>query len=80
VGARQLSTLMPWSYSRNLIDGDLAAIFAYLRTLTPVKHRVDNTEPPTYCKVCRHEHGYGNMNQAFTRFPAKGEFNYGELL
>jgi hypothetical protein len=62
VGARQLSTLMPWSNFRNLTDDDLAAIFAYLRTLTPVKHRVDNTEPPTYCKVCRHKHGYGNMN------------------
>jgi hypothetical protein len=53
---------MPWSNFRNLTDDDLAAIFAYLRTLTPVKPRVDNTEPPTYCKVCRHKHGYGNMN------------------
>ena len=62
VGARQLSTLMPWSYYRNLTDDDLKAIFAYLRTLLPIKHRVDNTEPPTYCKVCRHKHGYGNTN------------------
>ena len=62
VGARQLSTLMPWSYFRNLTDDDLKAIFAYLRSVPPVKHRVDNTEPPTYCKVCRHKHGYGNMN------------------
>jgi hypothetical protein len=62
VGARQLSALMPWSYFRNLTDDDLKAIFAYLRSVPPVKHRVDNTEPPTYCKVCRHKHGYGNMN------------------
>jgi hypothetical protein len=62
VGARQLSTLMPWSYFRNLNDDDLKAIFAYLRSVKPVKHRVDNTEPPTYCKICRHKHGYGNMN------------------
>lgn len=62
VGARQLSTLMPWSYFRNLTDDDLKAIFAYLRSVPPVKHRVDNTEPPTFCKVCRHKHGYGNMN------------------
>jgi hypothetical protein len=62
VGARQLSTLMPWSSFRNLTDDDLKAIFAYLRSVPPVKHRVDNTEPPTYCKVCRHKHGYGNMN------------------
>ncbi len=62
VGARQLSSLMPWSYFRNLTDEDLKAIFAYLQSLPPVKHRVDNTEPPTYCRICRHKHGYGNMN------------------
>jgi hypothetical protein len=33
----------------NLNDDDLKAIFAYLRTLPPVKHRVDNSLPPTYC-------------------------------
>jgi hypothetical protein len=53
---------MPWSYFRNLTDDDLKAIFAYLRTLKPVKHRVDNTEPPTYCRLCRKKHGLGNLN------------------
>jgi hypothetical protein len=62
VTARPLATIMPWSYFRNLNDDDLKAIFAYLRTLKPVKHRVDNTEPPTYCRLCRHKHGLGNMN------------------
>jgi len=62
VKARLLSNAMPWGYFRNLSDDDLKAIFAYLRTLKPIKHRVDNTEPPTYCRLCRAKHGFGNMN------------------
>jgi len=62
VKARLLSNAMPWGYFRNLSDDDLRAIFAYLRTLKPIKHRVDNTEPPTYCKLCRAKHGLGYMN------------------
>jgi len=41
---------------------DLKAMFAYLHTLKPVRHRVDNTEAPTYCKVCRSKHGLGDRN------------------
>jgi mono/diheme cytochrome c family protein len=63
VGARQLSPIMPWGYFRNMTDEDLNAIFAYLRTLPPVKHRVDNTEAPTDCRVCKRRHGHGDMNQ-----------------
>ena len=62
VKARLLSNAMPWGYFRNLTDEDLKAIFAYLRTLKPVRHRVDNTEPPTYCKLCRSKHGMGDRN------------------
>jgi mono/diheme cytochrome c family protein len=62
VKARLLSNAMPWGYFRNLTDADLKAIFAYLRTLKPVRHRVDNTEPPTYCKLCRSKHGLGDRN------------------
>jgi hypothetical protein len=62
VKARQLSNIMPWAFFRNLSDDDLKAIFAYLRTLKPVQHRVDNTEPPRYCKVCRGKHGFGDRN------------------
>ncbi len=62
VGARQLAPAMPWSYFRNMTDDDLKAIFAYLRTVKPVVHRVDNTEPPAYCKVCGGTHGYGDRN------------------
>ncbi len=60
--ARPLSNIMPWAYFRNLTDDDLKAIFAYLSTLKPVFHYVDNTEPPTYCKQCRTKHGLGALN------------------
>jgi len=62
VKARRLDTLMPVEEFRGLTDDDLKAMFAYLRTLKPVRHRVDNTEPPTYCKLCRATHGAGDQN------------------
>ncbi len=62
VGARKLNSIMPWNGLKNLSDDDLKAIFAYLRTLPPVRHRVDNTLPPTYCKICKHNHGAGEQN------------------
>jgi Cytochrome c len=61
-GVRQLNQVMPWHRLRGMTDDDLAAIFAYLRTLKPVRHRVDNTEKPSYCKVCRATHGLGDKN------------------
>jgi len=61
-GGRQLNPIMLTSYFRHMTDDDLNAIFAYLRTLKPVAHRVDNTEPPTDCRLCRQKHGYGNRN------------------
>ena len=62
VGARQLSPVMPWQWYRNMSDDDLRSIFAWLRVQTPVKHIVDNTEPPTYCKRCLQKHGGGDRN------------------
>jgi hypothetical protein len=62
VRARKLSPLMPFAVYGNMSDDDLKAIFAYLRTLKPVKHRVDNSLPPTYCKLCRQKHGAGDQN------------------
>lgn len=59
---RPLSNIMPWAYFRNLTDDDLKAIFVYLRSLKPVCHHVDNTEPVTYCKQCRTKHGLGATN------------------
>jgi hypothetical protein len=62
VKAREINQIMPWDHYRNLTDEDQKAIFAYIRTLKPVKHRVDNTEPPTFCKLCGSSHGAGNQN------------------
>ena len=62
VKARKISQIMPWWDYRSLTDEDLRAIFAYISTLKPVKHRVDNTEPPTFCKLCGSSHGAGNRN------------------
>ncbi len=53
---------MPWPIYRNMTDDDLKAVFAYLRTLKPVHHMVDNAEPPTLCKRCGHKHGLGERN------------------
>jgi len=64
VGARRLNQIMPWSVFRNMTDEDLKAIYAYLKTLPPVGHRVDNTETPTYCPIDKSSHGLGNQNQA----------------
>lgn len=62
VGARQLNPIMPWAYLRNMTDDDLKDLFAYLRTLKPVNHAVDNTEPPSLCHKCRQVHGFGDRN------------------
>ena len=61
---RQIANIMPWWFFRNLTDDDLKAMFAYLKTVKPVCHHVDNTETATYCKQCRTKHGLGDMNQA----------------
>lgn len=62
VKARRLSTVMPWWLYRNMTDEDLKAMFAYLRTLKPARHRVDNAAPPTECKLCGQKHGLGETN------------------
>jgi mono/diheme cytochrome c family protein len=62
VRARQLNQIMPWPFYRDMTDEDLHATFAYLKTLKPVRHRVDNTEPPTLCKLCKAAHGLGAEN------------------
>jgi hypothetical protein len=54
---------------RNLSDEDLKAVFGYLRSLRPVKHRVDNTEDARYCKVCRGKHGFGERNRNRAEVP-----------
>jgi len=57
VRERKITDLMPWGHYRNMTDEDLKAIFAYLKTLPPVDHYVDNAMAPTRCAVCTLEHG-----------------------
>jgi mono/diheme cytochrome c family protein len=63
VRERKLSDIMPWGHYRGMTDDDLKAIFAFLKTLTPVEHYVDNTARPTRCAVCNLEHGGGERNK-----------------
>ena len=65
VGARPLRMPMPWFTFRGMNDDDLKSIFAYLRTLPPVHHDVDNTELASYCKKCRTKHGLGEHNDRY---------------
>jgi Cytochrome c len=62
VKARTINQIMPWFVYRNMTDEDLKSIFAYLKTIKPVKHLVDNTEPPTLCVICKSTHGGGDKN------------------
>ncbi|HEY6945184.1 MAG TPA: hypothetical protein VI431_08585 [Candidatus Acidoferrum sp.] len=62
VGARSINPTMPWWFFGHMSDDDLRSIFAYLRTLKPVHHRVDNTEPIAYCRICKHKHHGGALN------------------
>jgi mono/diheme cytochrome c family protein len=62
VKARQLKPIMPWWNYRGLTDDDLKSIFAYLRGVPQVAHRVDNSKPPTECRLCRFSHGAGDQN------------------
>jgi hypothetical protein len=62
VKARKLSPVMPWAYYRGMNDDDLKAMWAYLKTLPPVRHRVDNSEPPSPCSLCGNTHGAGDQN------------------
>jgi hypothetical protein len=60
LGARTLNPIMRSGYFRGMTDRDIGAIFACLRTLKPVKHRVDNTDPPTRCPLDGQRHGLGD--------------------
>jgi mono/diheme cytochrome c family protein len=62
VSGRMLNHIMPFEQFKNITDADVADIFAFLKTVTPVKHRISNTDPPTPCPLCKHSHGLGNLN------------------
>lgn len=63
VGSRELNPVMPWWAFRNMTDEDLTAIYAYLKTLKPVSHRVDNSLPATLRPIDGAMHGAGNQNR-----------------
>ena len=62
VNGQPLSAQMPVMIYKDLADGDLKAMFACLHSLKPIRHIVDNTLPPTECKLCRQRHGGGDQN------------------
>jgi mono/diheme cytochrome c family protein len=62
VKARQLSQIMPWWYYRGMTDEDLKSIFAYLKTVPQIVHRVDNSKPASMCRLCGLTHNGGDMN------------------
>lgn len=64
VGTRKLSQVMPWAVYRGMTDQDLLAIFAYLKTVPSIHHRVDNSLPPTPCPLDGNVHGGGDGNVA----------------
>lgn len=66
VRERKLTDIMPWGHYRGMTDEDLKAIFAYLKTLKPVDHYVDNALSPAQCALCNLEHGGGERNKAGT--------------
>jgi mono/diheme cytochrome c family protein len=61
-GLRKLNPVMPWEAMRGMTDEDLNAMFAYLQTLKPVEHYVNNVDAPTLCKKCKLKHGLGSQN------------------
>jgi len=63
VRSRPLSPMMPTAAFRNFTDQDLKDVFAFLKTLKPVDHFVDNTLPPTPCAKCGLTHGGGERNK-----------------
>jgi hypothetical protein len=63
VKARMLNQIMPWSHYRGMTDDDLKAVFAYVKTLKPIRHYIDNSEAATLCPICKVAHGGGEKNQ-----------------
>jgi hypothetical protein len=63
VRARILNQIMPWRNYGGMTDEDLKAIFAYLKSVKPIHHVVDNAEPPVLCVICNTVHGGGEKNK-----------------
>jgi hypothetical protein len=56
---------MPWVFFRTMTDADLRDLFAYLRSVPAVQHRVSNSDPPTWCARCGRSRGLGELNTAW---------------
>ncbi len=41
IGQKDFQTVMPWWEYSGMTDGDLASIYAYLKTIKPIKNKVD---------------------------------------
>jgi mono/diheme cytochrome c family protein len=63
VRSRTLDAMMPTSVYGLMTDQDLKDLFAYVKSLKPVDHFVDNTLPPTKCPRCGLTHGGGERNK-----------------
>ena len=59
---RPLGAAMPWVFFRTMTDADLKDVFAFLQSVQPVQHRVNNSDPPTWCPRCGRRHGLGELN------------------
>jgi hypothetical protein len=62
VGARPLMSAMPWMFYGKMSTEDLGDIFQYLKSIPPVIHHLDNSEPPSLCRLCGNRHGFGSRN------------------
>jgi len=62
VTSRLVNHIMPFEFFKNMTDDDLRDIFAFIKSVPPVKHRISNTDPPTMCPVCNQSHGLGELN------------------
>lgn len=63
VRERKITDIMPWGHYKGMTDEDLKSIFAYLRTVTPMDHYIDNTIAATPCARCGIPHGGGERNR-----------------
>lgn len=64
VRERKIADVMPWAHYRHMTDDDLKAIFAFLKSIKPIDHYIDNTATPTKCAQCGIVHGGGERNKA----------------
>jgi mono/diheme cytochrome c family protein len=62
IPGRMLTHIMPFSGYKNLTDDDLRDMWAYLKTVPAVTHRVSNTDTKGLCALCGETHGLGDKN------------------